>query len=118
MSNLEEFYASVDSDAAQVIDRLGGMPALVVRFLTKFKNDGSFNELCAALDSGDTETAFRAAHTLKGVCATLGIQSVFRQASAITELLRGDALNEARAAMPALRQVYEQAIDALNKLTA
>ena len=42
MNNLDEFYASVGSTASEVVGRLGGSPALVVRFLGKFSADGSY----------------------------------------------------------------------------
>ena len=31
------------------------------------------SQLTQAMDAGDVETAFRAAHTLKGICANLGL---------------------------------------------
>lgn len=37
---------------------------------------------------GKREEAFRAAHTLKGVCATLGFDRLFSEAALLTELLR------------------------------
>ena len=72
MNNLEQFYASVGGNAQEVLGRLGGDPGLVIHFLLKFQNDGSYQSLCDALNADDTPTAFRAAHTLKGLCATLG----------------------------------------------
>ncbi len=118
MSTLEDFYASVGADATSVISRLGGNSVFVLRFLSMFKSDSSFKELCSALDKEDTQTAFRAAHTLKGVCATLGLQRLFEQASAVTELLRGGSLAEAKLAMPALEQEYKQVLEALKSLNA
>lgn len=108
MANLEQFYASVGSDATEVTQRLGGSPALVKRFLGKFQTDGSLRQLCAALDSADTETAFRAAHTLKGVCANLGLQTLFVKASEMTELLRGGALEDAAAVLPPLQAEHDR----------
>jgi histidine phosphotransfer protein HptB len=108
MEKLEQFYESVGSHAAEVTGRLGGDPALVLRFLMKFQEDDSLHQLCAALDSGDTESAFRMAHTLKGLCATLGLQRLFERASAMTELLRGGAIEPAKAALPDLQAEYER----------
>ena len=117
MNNLEQFYVSVGTQAEEVTRRLGGDPALVMRFLKKFQDDGSFRTLCAALESGETETAFRAAHTLKGLCATLGLQNLYVQASGITEMLRGGgAIQPAKEAMPALKKEYDFAIEALKRL--
>ncbi len=116
MNNLEQFYASVGSNASEIIKRLGGDSSLVIRFLSKFQADGSFDQLCSALDSGETETAFRMAHTLKGLSANLGLQTLYEQASNVTELLRAGNLEDAKAALPALEQVYNKVLDGLKNL--
>lgn len=45
---------------------------MIRKFAVKFPEDKSFAELTKALEQGDVETAFRAAHTIKGLCLTLG----------------------------------------------
>ena len=116
MENLERFYTFVGANATEVVSRLGGNATLVKRFLMKFKVDDSYSNLCVALDNNDTETAFRAAHTLKGICANLGLSRLFEQASIVTEFLRSGATDEAKVALPKLEQEYEQVITALNSL--
>ena len=108
MNNLDEFYASVGSTASEVVGRLGGSPALVVRFLGKFSADGSYKQLCEALDAGDTPTAFRAAHTMKGIAANLGLQYLFNKASEVTEYLRAGDSDSAKTALPDLTAEYER----------
>ena len=71
---IEQCYEQLHGDYAQVIQRLPS-PALVERFIGKFLDDGSFSELTSAMAAGQTEAAFRAAHTLKGVSANLGFDS-------------------------------------------
>ena len=116
MDRLEQFYSSVEADAGEIIARLGGMPQLVERFLGKFLSDESFGRLCAALDAGETKNAFREAHTLKGVCANLGIQSLYVKASAVTELLRAEKLDEAKQALPELAAEYKRVVELMNDL--
>lgn len=117
MNNLEQFYDAVGANADEVIGRLGGDPALVMRFLAKFQDDDSFSTLCTALDDGDTETAFRAAHTIKGVCANLGLQTLFSKASEMTELLRAGAVEDAKGALPALEAEYNNTCALLARLS-
>ncbi len=106
MNDLGQFYDAVGANADEVIGRLGGDPTLAMHFLAKFQEDSSFRALCAALDGGDVETAFRAAHTLKGVCANLGLQTLFSKASDVTELLRAGEMENAKRALPALEAEY------------
>ena len=108
MDNLGQFYASVGGNATEMLSRLGGNEALVKMLLGKFPKDDSFSGLCAALDGGRTEEAFRAAHTLKGVSANLGLQNLFVKASEVTEFLRSGDAESARAAMPGLKAEYER----------
>ncbi len=115
MDNLGQFYASVGGNAAEMLSRLGGNEALVKMLLGKFPKDDSFSSLCAALDGGRTEEAFRAAHTLKGVSANLGLQNLFVKASEVTEFLRGGDSESARKAMPGLTAEYEHVCTLLGK---
>ena len=79
MRGLDEFYAAVGADADDVVRRLGVGEDLVVRFVLRYREDGTFNKLVAALDDDDTEEAFRAAHTLKGSTGTLGFERLYRK---------------------------------------
>lgn len=58
-------------------------------FCGRFLQDGSFAALTEALKTGCAEAAFRAAHTLKGVCLNLGFSCLGKAASELTEYLRG-----------------------------
>ena len=62
---------------------------LVEKFARKFLDDPSYQTLVETMDKADYEEAFRAAHTLKGVCANLGFTQLFKVSSDLTEELRG-----------------------------
>ena len=47
--------------------------AMLRRFLGKFPADPSFDALEQALAASDREVAFRAAHTIKGLCLNPGL---------------------------------------------
>ena len=114
--NLEQFYKIVGSDYKEIIDRLGGNELLVIKFLNKFRLDNSFNELKNKLNENDTNEAFRMAHSLKGICANLGIQSLFVKASNVTELLRSGNINDAKKEFPDLEKEYNNVINLLIEL--
>lgn len=77
---LDQFYRAVGGTAAEAAPRLGGADA-TRRFLRLFPLDDSFPRLSEALGRGDVQTAFRAAHTLKGVAANLGLERLRSLAS-------------------------------------
>lgn len=88
----------------------------IKRFLLMFCEDTSFDELCSGMEEGDYAKAFRAAHTLKGVCSNLGLENLGKSASTITEALRGNINNGADALLPQVIEDYNIAIDAINLL--
>lgn len=85
---LEQFYKKVGGDYRDVTSRLVS-ESLVKRFLLMFLQDPSFDDLQKAFGLGDADSAFRAAHTLKGVCSNLGLNRLQTIAAELTELLRG-----------------------------
>lgn len=85
---VEECYEKMGGDYADVMSRLR-TDERVKRFLLKVAEDASFNNLCESIAAHNIEEAFRAAHTLKGVCSNLSLTKLQRSASAMTEVLRG-----------------------------
>lgn len=58
--------AGVDYDTA--LRRMMGKESLYYRFLNQFLDDENYGLLLEAAGQGDSDIAFQAAHTLKGVC--------------------------------------------------
>ena len=84
---IQECYQQLGGDFAQAEKRLSS-GKLVERFLAKFLDDSSFSELCIAMDQRNRNMAFRAAHTLKGVSASLSLSKLLSSTSRLAELLR------------------------------
>ncbi len=116
MKSIEQFYVNMGTTAKEVVNRLGGDAETVKLFLSKFKDDKTFEGFKKALDEGDTPVAFRAVHTLKGVCANLGLENLYKKAYDVTEMLRAGNLEEAREAYPSLEELYNNAIEEINEL--
>ena len=87
---IQECYRQLDGDFSQA-EKMLLSEKLVERFIAKFPDDGSFSNLCAAMENGDCDRAFRAAHTLKGVSGNLCLNRLFSSVSRLAEALRGKA---------------------------
>ena len=87
---LKECYAALGGDYDEVIGRLRS-ERLVQKFVLKFLNDGSYDLLRSSLEAGDREEAFRAAHTIKGICANLAFNTLLASSEELTEALRNGA---------------------------
>ncbi len=60
----------------------------------KFLDDPAFSELDLALARNDADTAFRHAHTLKGLAANMGLTPIHELAVKIVEPLRAGVCND------------------------
>lgn len=69
---IKQCYQAMGADFEEISQRIPS-EAMIRKFAVKFPEDKSFAELTKALEQGDVETAFRAAHTIKGLCLTLGL---------------------------------------------
>lgn len=89
---VRECYEKMGANYDGVLSRLGN-EMLIRKFVIKFLKDPSFQDLTAAIEKSDAESAFRAAHTLKGICLNLGFDNLYKPSEALTEKLRGGELN-------------------------
>ena len=85
---LEECYNKFGGDYKLVLSRLM-MDKIVDRFIRKFLDDPSYNLLITSLNDKNYEEAFRAAHTLKGLCLNLCLDGLLKPIMELTEALRG-----------------------------
>ena len=94
-------------DIKECYDRLGGSyenvlrrlrsAKLIERFVVKFLSDKNYELLCQSLENHDFETAFRAVHTLKGICLNLEFSRLYASSLKLTEALRsGEEANLSR----------------------
>ncbi|MGN0707888.1 MAG: Hpt domain-containing protein [Faecalibacterium sp.] len=87
---IQECYQAIGSDFLQIKKRFPTV-GMIRRFIAKFLEDDTFSELCRAMEDGNRKDAFRCAHTLKGVCANLGLGRLQASVSKLTEELRTEA---------------------------
>lgn len=113
---LQECYAQLGGGYDEVMGRLRSEER-VVKFLGLFQADESFRSLAAAMAASDWPTAFRAAHSLKGVALNLALTDLARSASELTECLRpGTPAQEPGPLYAAVEADYEKTIAAITAL--
>lgn len=114
---IEECYIKMGANYQDVIKRLLSV-SMIEKYALKFREDTSFQELEKALNDKQVEIAFRAAHTLKGVCMNLGFDHLYKPSFEITESLRAGNLELALQQFDAVKEQYTKTIDALNEFAA
>lgn len=115
--SLQECYRTLEGEYEEVLGRLRS-ERLVQKFVLKFLNDGSYELLCNSLKSEDYGEAFRAAHTIKGVCQNLSFTRLYKSSNQLTEALRSGWSPEAAALVEQVKQDYEQTIAAIRSFEA
>ena len=113
---LRDFYNKIGSSLDAVMSQMGLPEKLVDKFVKKFPNDKSAEELFRTFESKDYETAFRMAHTIKGLCLNLGFDKLRESASEMTEALRGGVADNAEELLETVRRDYNEIIDAIKEL--
>lgn len=88
---IQECYRQMGANYEDVLKRLYN-EGMICRFTLMFLNDDSYPKLEQALKEGNVKEAFRAAHTLKGVCQNLGFTNLYQPTYDLTEVLRTGTL--------------------------
>ena len=113
---VKECYEKMGANYENVLSRLGGSEALVKRLVLKFLDDVSYQKLEEQFLNKNVEEAFRAAHTLKGVCLNLGFDNLFTVCSDLTEKLRAKELDGADELFAKVKEQYEITVAAVKNL--
>ena len=88
--SLEEVSVLLGIDLKKSIDRFAGSRMLYEKYLKKFLEDPSMEEMEAAIVTKDFAKIEQAAHTIKGVCANLGITSLAGFCNDIVQCIRNN----------------------------
>ena len=112
---LQECYLALDGDFEEVKHRLP-TDRMVQKFVLKFLNDPSYKLLCDSMEAGNYTDAFRAAHTIKGVCQNLSFTRLYESSSQLSEALRSGWTPEADTLIEQVKADYQVTVDALRAL--
>ncbi|MCM1552159.1 MAG: Hpt domain-containing protein [Butyrivibrio sp.] len=95
------------------MDRFVGNEELLLSFLQRLSEDSSFDMYEAAMKEKRYDDAFKAAHTLKGLCGNLSLDGLFEVVSKEVELLRGGMYSEAEELLPEVERKYQETVEIL-----
>lgn len=91
--SLETFYEAVGGDLEDVRGRLLS-DERIEKFVKIFLADTTYSQLLESHDAGDKQTEFRAAHTLKGTSADMGLTRIQKPAHDLADALRPNDAGE------------------------
>ena len=114
---LKECYARMNGSYEDAKLRLM-MDTMVERFMFKFLEDDTMENLRSAVAERNIPDSFRAAHTLKGVAANLAFTELQAKASALTEQLRPQTAQADAALLAEVEKAYALVVDTINAYKA
>ncbi len=116
---LQEFYGQIGGDYQTACARFL-KDERIEKYVLKFANDKSYENLAAAMAAEDWAAGFEAAHSLKGVSLNLAFEKLSGAATELTEALREgnrgahDAA-ELHAMFDAVEQEYQRVCGAIEE---
>ena len=106
---LRELYSKLHGNYNEACQRLIN-ETMASRFVIKFLNDSSMQNLRNAVAAGDIEKSFRSVHTLKGVSANLAFTDLYNTAWTLTEHLRSRQQTADPVMLEALEKEYARTV--------
>lgn len=110
-----EFLESKGFDVNGALKRFLNNEALYKKCMKKFLDDNSYEDFRQAYDAGNCNDAFRAAHTMKGIVANLGINSLYHVLVPMVEKLRVQDMNISEDAK-VLESIYKEAYKIIDEM--
>lgn len=111
---LQECYQKLGGDFAAVSSRLPS-EKFIQKYVLKFADDKTMELLETSWEGGNFDEAFRAAHTIKGMCQNLSFARLEKSSSALTEALRGGKSPEAEELFLKVREDYALTADTIKE---
>lgn len=110
--NIEKLKANgIDYDDGLI--RFSGNRKMYEKYLYRFAEDTTYQELRDALCRRDTEAAFHAAHRLKAFVGNLSINQFYEEIKALTEDLRNGTQRDYFPDIVKLDQQYERILQSI-----
>ena len=104
------------SDYAEVLVRLT-KEERIEKYVVKFLEDTTYQELCKAKEAGDYKAVFLAIHTLKGVSQNLGFGKLYEASYELTEAVRGGVKLQDEALFDAVSVAYAKTVGVIKQYT-
>lgn len=114
---IKECYDIMGADYSEVECRLR-TEERIRKFLCKVPEDKSYEFLCDSLEKRDMDEAFRAAHTMKGICQNLALTKLGDSSAKLCELLRDkrEYTEEVEELFAKVQKDYAEMVECIRKL--
>ncbi|MCR4650200.1 MAG: Hpt domain-containing protein [Lachnospiraceae bacterium] len=119
--NIKDELVKKGVDYGGALHRFLDMEDMYINFLKTYAEDNSFEEIRTSIADRDAESAFVAAHNMKGLAINLGLNVVAGVTTQLAEQLRDKAYDEldiekVNALIENLSEVNKEYVDLIREL--
>lgn len=118
MDNLKQDLQKLGVDYDVALERFLGKSDFYEEFLFMFLEDEQMRTLEKAMREQNVTIAFKAAHTLKGLCGNLGFKNLLTSIIPMVEILRSGSFTDTAPLMKELDKQYNLLCNTLTKYQA
>ena len=104
-----------ETDVQGAVNRLGGNEQLYVSCLEMFLYDPTVEQLNQAIEEKSWDTAFTAAHALKGLAGNMGFVPLMHSTGQLVIMIRGGRTREIGECMAQVNSNYRDITDAIRE---
>lgn len=110
---LKRKLTAIGINVDEAVERMLGYEDFYIELLKKITTDDNYEKLRKALIARDSDAAFKAAHTLKGLSGDLAITALFVPLTEITDALRHKDIDQALVYMQSFSERYHKVIEVI-----
>lgn len=114
--NLQEASKELAINYQEAMTRFGGVEAIYQRFLKKFLNDSTYQELEEAWQKNEYQEIEKKAHTLKGVAGNLSLEKLYTISDSLVQKIRNEQYEETAEIYEELQKCYQHTVAIISKI--
>ena len=114
--NIQEFYASIDENYENVSSRMMGNQKLVEKFVRKFLDDPTYQQIEEAVEKMGYEEILRTTHTMKGIASNLEFTHLQQKSAKAVDMIRAGQQDEVLPVIDEIKKEYQKVVEQIQKL--
>lgn len=114
--NIQEFYASIDENYENVSSRMMGNQKLVEKFVRKFLNDPTYEQIKEAAAKVDYDEILRTTHTMKGIASNLEFTHLQEKSAKAVDMIRAGKQEDVLPVIDEIEKEYQKVVENIQKL--
>lgn len=114
--NIQEFYDSINENYENVSSRMMGNQKLVEKFVRKFLDDPTYEQIKEAAAKPDYDELLRTTHTMKGIASNLEFTHLQQKSAKAVDMIRAGQQEEVLPVVDEIEKEYQKVVENIKKL--